>query len=177
MGVPLAKLKPLIGKKQIASKILQTAREIDREYANKDLVIVMVLKGSICLVADLIRMISIPCDIEVVQAQSYGEGGKERGSLQIFGLDRLHLKNRDVLIVDDIFDSGQTLSTLIHALQEKEPRSLKTFVLLSKDVPKVTPLCPDYVLFDIENEFVVGYGLDYKEHYRNLSGIFILEEP
>ncbi len=177
MGVPLAKLKPLIDKKQIASKILHVAHEIDREYADKDLVILMVLKGSLCLVADLIRSISIPCDIEVVQAQSYGEGGAQRGSLQIFGLERLHVKNRDVLIVDDIFDSGQTMTALIHALKEKEPLSLKTLVLLSKNVPRSNPMRPDYVLFDIENEFVVGYGLDYKERYRNLSGIFVLEEP
>ena len=176
MGVLLANLKPLIDKKQITSKIRRIARAIDREYAGKDLTILMVLKGSICLVADLIRCLSVPCEIEVVQAQSYGEKGAKRGELQIFGLDRLDLKNRDILIVDDIFDSGKTLLTLKEAIQKKEPRSIRTLVLLSKKVSRDSTYRPDYVLFDIENQFVVGFGLDYKEHYRNLSGIFILEE-
>ena len=117
MGALLVKLTRLIGQKQIASKIIQIAREIDREYSGKDLVILMVLKGSICLVADLIRAIEIPCDIEVVQCKSYGKSGVHRGSLEIFGLDRLDCHDRDVLIVDDIFDSGNTLASLIHAYE------------------------------------------------------------
>ena len=176
MGVPLVKLKPLIGQKQIADKIQQIALEIDREYGNKDLVILMVLKGALCLVADLIRAIKVPCDIEVVQCASYGEKGISRGSLQIIGLDRLNLHDRDVLIVDDIFDSGNTLASLTSALQKKNVRSLKSLVLLCKDVQRDTSLHPDHVLFHIENHFVVGFGLDYKERYRGLPGIFIYEE-
>jgi hypoxanthine phosphoribosyltransferase len=176
MGVPLVKLKPLIGQKQIADKVQQIAREINREYAGKDLVILMVLKGAICLVADLIRAIEVPCDLEVVQCASYGESGTQRGSLRIFGLDRLNLQDRDLLIVDDIFDSGDTLTSLIDALQKKKVRSLKTLVLLCKNVRRKTSLRPDYVLFDIENHFVVGFGLDYKECYRGLPAIFIYEE-
>ena len=87
------------------------------------------------------------------------------------------VEDADVLIIDDIFDSGQTMTALIHAIKEKKPRSIKSLVLLIKNVPRTTQIRPDYVLFEIENEFVVGYGLDYKERYRNLSGIFILEEP
>lgn len=176
MGVPLVKLKPLIGQKQITDKVRQISREIDCEYAGKDLVILMVLKGAICLVADLIRSIEVPCDVEVVQCASYGERGTDRGSLQIFGLDCLNLEDRDVLIVDDIFDSGFTLSTLIDALQKKKVRSLKSLVLLCKNIQRNSSLRPDYVLFDIENHFVVGFGLDYKERYRGLPGIFIYEE-
>jgi hypoxanthine phosphoribosyltransferase len=173
----LVKLKPLIDKKQIASKIAIVAREIDREYQDKDLVILMVLKGAVCLVADLIRAITVPCGIEVVQCMSYGEGGIKRGDLKILGLEPLELEGRDVLIVDDIFDSGHTLSSLIHALQGKKTRSIKSLVLLKKNVSRTTTLCPDYVLFEIENHFVVGYGLDFKEHYRGLPGVFIMEDP
>jgi hypoxanthine phosphoribosyltransferase len=176
MGVPLIKLKQLIAQKQIASKISEAAREIDREYSSKDLVILMVLKGSICLVADLIRAIEVPCDIEVVQCKSYGSGGTHRGSLQIIGLESLELQGRDVLIVDDIFDSGHTLDSLTEAIQKKKPRSLKSLVLLCKNVKRKVAIRPDFVLFDIENHFVVGFGLDYKERYRGLPGVFIYEE-
>ena len=96
----------------------------------------MVLKGALCLVADLIRAIEVPCDIEVVQCASYGEKGTSRGSLQIFGLEQLNLYDRDVLIVDDIFDSGNTLASLTSALQKKKVRSLKSFVLLCKNVKR-----------------------------------------
>jgi hypoxanthine phosphoribosyltransferase len=176
MGVPLIKLKPLIDQKRIAAKISQIARAIDQEYSGKDLVILMVLKGSICLVADLIRAIQIPFDIEAVQCKSYGSGGTKRGALQILGLDPLQLQGRDILIVDDIFDSGNTLSSLIQALEMKKPRSIKSLVLLFKNVSHITPMQPDYVLFNIENHFVVGFGLDYKELYRGLPGIFVLTE-
>ena len=177
MGVPLVKLKTLIDQKQITAKILEIARKIDQNYADKDLTVIVILKGSIILAADLVRAISVPCEIEFVQAQSYGQHGTQRGSLQIFGLDRIAIKNRDVLLIDDIFDSGHTLTTLKAVLQEKEPRSIQTLVLLSKKVDRTITYHPDYVLFDVEDQFVVGYGLDYKEQYRNLSGIFILEEP
>ena len=165
--------KLLIGKLRIAAKIKQISHKLNREYADKDLVIVMVLKGSLLLVADLIRALRIPYDLEVVQCASYGARGTTRGDLQVIGLERLDIKGRDLLIVDDIFDSGHTLSSLIHALQEKEPRSIKSLVLLQKKVAHVTPLRPDYVLFEIDNHFVIGYGLDYKERFRGLSGIYI----
>src|SRR5579862_9609396 len=121
MGVHLVKLKSLIDKEQIASKIEEVAKLLDREYAEKNLVIIMVLKGAICIVADLIRSMTIPCDIEVVQCKSYGAQGAVRGKLQILGLEDLEIFERDILIVDDIFDSGQTLTSLYLALEEKKP--------------------------------------------------------
>lgn len=168
-------LVPLIAQDQIAQKIREVSQKIQTEYKNKDLVIVMVMKGALCLVADLIRELNLPLDVEYVQCSSYGSRGTERGELQVIGLDRLSIHNRDVLIVDDIFDSGHTMATLIDALKEKNPRSLKSLVLLSKNTHHVTEYRPDYVLFDIENLFVVGYGLDYKERYRGLSGVYVLE--
>lgn len=170
-------LIPLIDKNQIAQKVHEAAAQVQRDYTGKDLVIVMVMKGAICIVADLIRELDLPLDVEYVQCSSYGARGIERGELQVIGLERLKIHNRDVLIVDDIFDSGHTLSTLTDALKEKGPRSLKSLVFLKKNVSHITDLRPDYVLFDIENLFVVGYGLDYKERYRGLGGVYVLSNP
>jgi hypoxanthine phosphoribosyltransferase len=169
-------LRPLIQKEEIAAKVRETAAQIKKDYAGKDLVIVMVLKGALCLVADLIRELDIPFDIEAVQCSSYGARGHVRGELQVIGADLIHIHNRDVLIVDDIFDSGHTMTTLFDTLKLQNPRSLKTCVLLyKKDVPKVTNYRPDYVLFDIDNFFVIGYGLDFKEKYRGLPGVYVLD--
>ncbi len=168
-------LRPLIPQKEIAAKIQEVAQEITQEYKNKDLVVVMVMKGALCLTADLIRAIDLPLDVEYVQCSSYGSRGIHRGELKVIGLDRINLAGRDVLIVDDIFDTGHTMTALIETLKKQEPRSLKTLVLLKKEVPNTVGARPDYVLFDIANEFVVGYGLDFKEQYRNLPGVFILE--
>lgn len=169
------KLSPLITKEEISQKISSVAAQIKQDYAGKDLVIVMVMKGALCLVADLIRELDVSLDIEYVQCSSYGARGTERGELTVLGLDKLRIHNRDVLIVDDIFDSGHTMVTLVDALKEKHPRTVKSLVLLLKDVPHITDYRPDYVLFPIENQFVVGYGLDYKEQYRGLPGVYILK--
>src|SRR3990167_7179833 len=170
-----SKLRPLLEKEQIAAKVRETAVRIKSDYAGKDLVIVMVLKGSLCLVADLIRELDLPLDVETVQCSSYGALGAERGELEIIGLDRLHIQHKDVLVVDDIFDSGHTLTKLLGALKAKHPKSIKSLVLLLKKVARSTEYLPEYVLFEIENLFVVGYGLDYKERYRGLSGVYVLD--
>lgn len=172
----MVKVKPLISKEQIASKIAEIAAEIDRDYADLDLVIVMVLKGAICFAADLIRAITVPCDLQTVQCSSYGAKGVERGELTILGFDALDIVGRDVLLIDDIFDSGHTLFALGQALQGKKPNSLKTLVLLSRKTPSRTDFRPDRSGFSIGSEFVIGYGLDYKERFRGLPGIFTLEE-
>jgi hypoxanthine phosphoribosyltransferase len=171
----LDNLKPLIAKEQIATSIAQAASEIDSEYANRDLVIVMVLKGAICFTADLIRSMTITCDLQTVQCSSYGAGGTKRGELTIFGLEALEIENRDLLVVDDIFDSGYTLFTLSEALKKKNPSTIKSLVLLTRNAPHVPNFRPDRSLFTIKDEFVIGYGLDYKEKYRGLPAIYALE--
>ena len=123
----------------------------------------------------MIRELDLPLDVQVVQCSSYGARGTQRGELTIFGLDRLNIHNRDVLIVDDIFDSGHTMNALIDALKQKQPRSIKSLVLLSKNVPHISDYRPEYVMFDIENLFVVGYGLDFKERYRGLDGVYVYD--
>lgn len=167
--------KMLISPTSIHERLQEIAHQIEHDYQGKDLVIVMVMKGALCIVADLIRVLDLPFNVEAVQCCSYGASGKERKELKVFGLDRISVHNRDVLIVDDIFDSGHTIATLVQEIQKHEPRSIKTCVLLKKNVPRETKLIPDYSLFEIENLFVVGYGLDYKEEYRGLPGIYVIE--
>lgn len=165
----------LISYDQITRKIAEIAREIDAEYMGEDLTIVMVMKGALCLTADLIRHLNTPTTLEYIKASSYGHRGKDRGDLEVFGLEDLNLELKNVLIVDDIFDSGQTLSQIVVKLREKGPKSLKTLVLLSKKVERETKYVPDHVLFDIDDLFVIGFGLDYKEHYRGLPGIYAIK--
>jgi hypoxanthine phosphoribosyltransferase len=165
----------LISEDEIKSKIAETARTLNAEYKDQELVVVMVMKGAICIAADLIRELEVPCEIEAVTASSYGQRGIHRGELKISGLDELNFTGKNVLLVDDIFDSGQTLSQIVGKLKEKNPKSIKTLVLLEKNVERALSYKPDYVLFHIENRFVVGYGLDYKEYYRGLRGVYVLK--
>ncbi len=164
----------LISPHEIEQKIADAARAIDVQYAGDELTIVMVMKGSLCLTADLMRALKTPTTLEYIKASSYGRRGAKKGELTIVGLDELDLSSKNVLLVDDIFDSGETISQIVAKLQQKNPKTLKTLVLLSKNMKRDVDYVPDYALFDVENLFVIGYGLDYKEHYRGLPGIYVL---
>lgn len=168
------KLEVLISQEEIERQIKNVAIKIDADYHGDEIVIVIVMKGAICLVADLIRALHNPCSLEFICGSSYGLGGTERGKLTLTGIQGLQLKDKNVLVVDDIYDSGTTLTRIMEELKELQPATLKSLVLLSKNVPRKFSYKPDYVLFEIENRFVVGYGLDYKEYYRGLPGIFAL---
>ena len=168
-------LQLLISPDAIRQKIAAVARAIDAQYAGEELTLIMVMKGAICIAADLMRALQTPCAIEYCSASSYGARGTQRGELKILGLDPLDLTDKHVLLVDDIFDSGTTLTQILLQLQAKNPKTLKSLVLLSKKVPRTTNYTPDYVLFEIENLFVIGFGLDYNEEYRGLPGIYSLE--
>lgn len=169
-------LQVLISQEQIQEQITQIAARLDQEYTGKQLCIVMVMKGAICLVADLIRKLHLPCEIEFVKASSYGQRGSSRGELYLKGLEDIVIENKHILVVDDIFDSGETLSQIVSIFLKRQPASLKSLVLLNKNVDRSVAYKPDYVLFDIDNHFVVGYGLDYKELYRGLDGVYLLKE-
>lgn len=169
-------LELLISKDAIQEEITAMGRQIDQEYAHEEITLVMIMKGAICLVADLIRHIHVPCSIDYVQASSYGMQGTQPGELHIFGMERLKISGKNVLIVDDIFDSGNTLFTLFEGLKKMGPKSIKSLVLLTKKVNRKVPYEPDFSLFHIEDHFVVGYGLDYKEHFRGLNAIYILNQ-
>jgi hypoxanthine phosphoribosyltransferase len=167
------KFELLISQDQIKSKIADVASILDAQYQGEELTIIMLMKGALCIAADLIRELKTPCTIECVRASSYGQRGIQRGELKIAGLEDLDLSSKNVLLVDDIFDSGKTVSKVMAKLEEKNPKSLKSLVLLVKNVERDMTYVPDYVLFNIENLFVVGYGLDYKEYYRGLPGIYV----
>ncbi len=169
----------LISSEQIAAKVSEVAAQINKDYKDKQLTLVMVMKGSLCITTDLIRQINVPCHLEYVRASSYGQNGMKAGELIVTGLDRLDIKGRDLLVIDDIFETGNTIVNVVSQLNEKQPNSIKTLLLLVKDVPRKTNYRPDYVLFNIPDRFVIGYGLDYKELYRGLPDIcaFINDTP
>ncbi len=172
-------LELLIHPQEISERILQVAAQINKEYDGEELTLIMIMKGSLCVTADLIRELDVPCKLQAITASSYGQNGTRSGALTITGLDRLTLENQHVIVIDDMFDSGKTMTSVMAQIQLKNPKSLKSLVLLLKNVPHVTSYVPEYVLFQVENRFVVGYGLDYKEFYRGLPGIyaFINDEP
>ena len=172
----MPKTQQLISAEEIKQKVDQFAAILEAVYQGEELVVVMVMKGAFCLTADLIRGMKIPLTIETIRASSYGQGGTQRGELTITGLTDIELTGKNVLVIDDIIDSGTTLAQIVAKIGEKKPKSVKSLVLLSKNVPRAIDYSPDFVLFDIENQFVVGYGLDYKELYRNLPGIYLYSE-
>lgn len=165
-------LELLIGPEKISEKIAEVAAVIDQEYNGEELTVIMVMKGAVCVASDLIRQLKVPCTIEYMKASSYGKNGTHRGELKITGLDNVDLSSKHVLVVDDIFDTGNTMSAIVNRLKEANPKSLKSLVLLKKNVTHHTDYRPDYTLFEIEDRFVVGFGLDYKEYFRGLPGIY-----
>lgn len=169
-------LKLLISDQAIQQRIKETAVQLEKDYKEKPLIIVMVMKGAIILVADLIRHLSIPFELEYVHASSYGHRGTTPGEVVLRELRNLEIKDKHVLIIDDIFDTGNTLSKVSEALQAKDPASLKSLVLLEKKMERKIKMQPEYVLFKIENLFVVGYGLDFKEYLRGLRDIYVLNQ-
>lgn len=172
MAVILSPMKQLISKEEIHQKILHIAEELNELYQKEELIIVAILKGSICFVSDLIRQLTIPFQLEFIKAASYGMRGTKPGELEIEGLDRLQIEGKKVFLVDDIFDTGKTLHTIKEALEKKAPQKVETLVLLNKILPSRKSPLPDRICFDIGDNFVVGYGLDYKEYHRGLEGIY-----
>ena len=169
-------MKTLLTEEQLRERIGHMADEIQKHYEGRPLTIVGVLIGSVVLLADLIRLLPIPLWVEMVQARSYRDGGTRPGPLAL-NLELLSsgIQDRDVLLVDDIFDTGQTLWELIPQIDELRPSSVRSAVLLQKEGRCEVTMTPDFVGFRIPNEFVVGYGLDYRDMYRNLPYVAALE--
>jgi hypoxanthine phosphoribosyltransferase len=168
-------MKTLLTEEQLKKGIEQLAEKIQTQYQGKQLTIVGVLIGSVVLLADLIRLLKIPLKVELIQARSYHNGTKP-GPLAI-NADLLgtNIQGRDVLLIDDIFDTGNTLWELIPQIDELGPNSVHSAVLLLKKGQCKVNFKPDFVGFEIPNEFVVGYGLDYRDSYRNLPYVAVLE--
>ncbi len=168
-------LKTLLSTEQIQSGVTQLAGRLAIDYAESAPVVIGVLTGSMVLLADLIRQIDLPLQVGLVQARSYRGTATRPGELAIHAELLPDVRGRDVLLVDDIFDTGRTLDALIKQLGQFKPRSLRSAVLLCKRERRQVEIEPDYVIFDIPNVFVVGYGLDYQDSYRHLPYVAELE--
>ena len=159
----------LLSKERIAQRVAELGGEISRDYQGKNLLMISVLKGSVVFMADLMRAINIPMKIDFMAVSSYGAGVKTTGVVKILkDLDH-PIAGHDLLIVEDILDSGVTLSYLSGLLRARRPKSIKLVALLDKPGRRQVDIQADYVGFQIPDVFVVGYGLDFDEHYRNLS--------
>ena len=165
----------LISQRQIEKKVRELGRRITNDYADKTPVIISVLKGSIVFVADLIRMMNCPCEIDFMIVSSFGSGVVSTGAVSIVKDLSISVEDRDVLVVEDILDSGATLNYLKELLASRKPRTFKICTLLDKPARRTVDIKPGYIGFTIPDEFVVGYGLDYAELYRNLPYIGVLK--
>ncbi|MCL6502135.1 MAG: hypoxanthine phosphoribosyltransferase [Pirellulales bacterium] len=168
-------MKVLLTEEEVQAGVRRLAGEVAAFYGERPLTIIGVLTGSVVLLADLIRQLAMPLRVGVVQARSYRGGATQPGPLAVNADYLPELGGRDVLVVDDIFDTGHTLLELVAQLDESDPRSLRSLVLLRKAGRQRVALVPDHVGFEIPNEFVVGYGLDYRDMYRNLPYVAALE--
>ncbi|MGN0537480.1 MAG: hypoxanthine phosphoribosyltransferase [Acutalibacteraceae bacterium] len=164
----------LIDEKQIDSITRNIAAQISKDYNGKDLAVVVLLKGSFIFAADIFRRLTVPCAVDFMVVSSYGNQTVSTGKLNITKDICLDIADKDVLVIDDIMDSGLTMSRICAYLQKRNPSSIKTCVLLDKPDRRTTDIQPDYVGAVIPDRFVVGYGLDFDEHYRNLPYIAVL---
>jgi len=164
----------LISEERIAARVAELGAQISEDYKSKDLLMVGALKGSVVFMSDLMRAVDSPMSIDFISASSYGSGVNTSGVVKIVQDMTADIAGRDVLIVEDILDTGTTLRHLAKLLLERGPKSLKIAALLEKPSRKVVNIQADYVGFTIPNVFVVGYGLDFDEQYRNLPyvGVF-----
>lgn len=165
----------LISEGTIDNRIDELAVEINTDYGQEPLLVIGVLTGTILFFADLVRRLTGPIEMDFIGISSYRDGTTS-GEIKITGANKTDLKNRRVLVVDDILDGGRTLATVIRELSAQQPKELKSCVLLEKKERRQIPINADYVGFQIPNHFVVGYGLDYAERYRNLPFVGVLDE-
>ncbi len=171
----MSKLVPAVTKDEIKNSISRIARNISSDYAGRDLVLIGVLKGAFIFLSDLVRLISIPVLIDFITVSSYGDGEKSSGKITVVQDIGIDIKGKDVLVVEDIVDTGKTLSFLLEHLKSFRAGSVKTCALLDKKECRKTGAKADYVCHAVKKCFLVGYGLDYAERYRNLPEIYYYE--
>jgi hypoxanthine phosphoribosyltransferase len=168
--------KVLIDEQTLRARVAEIGTEISADYAGKDILLVGVLKGAVFFMADLMRSITVPCEIDFMAISSYGAATDSSGVVRILKDLDIPLEGRNVLVVEDIIDSGLTLSYLMRNLKAREPASLDVCALLTKPARREIDIPVRYVGFEIPNKFVVGYGLDFGERYRNLPYVGVLQE-
>ena len=172
--------KVLISEEQLQAKVAELGAQISRDYEGKDLLLVSILKGSVVFMADLMRAITEPCSIDFMVVSSYGGANTTSTGLVKIVKDLVesghaYVAHKDVLIVEDILDTGVTLSHLVPMLKLRRPNSVRLCTILSKPSRRKVDIEPDYCGFEVPDEFVVGYGLDYDEKYRNLPYVGVLK--
>jgi hypoxanthine phosphoribosyltransferase len=166
----------LIDEQTIQDRIKELAQEINRDYEGKDLLLICILRGGIVFLVDLMRHITVPHQLDFMAVSSYGAGGRQSGGSVRLSLDlKTDIRDRDVLLVEDIVDSGNTIAYVLEFLQTRQPRSLKVCSLLDKEERRETSITIHYRGFSIPNKFVFGYGLDLDEYYRNLPFIAVVD--
>ncbi len=169
------RFKTLIESSEISKKVRELGKNITKDYKDKDLVIIGVLKGSIIFLADLIRDIEIKAEIDFIRVSSYKDGMKP-GDVELINDMQTRLNNRDVLLVEDLIDTGATLEFIKENILSKKPSSFKICTLINKKKIRKTNTDIDYMGFEIEDDFIVGYGTDFAEEGRNLPDIYVIED-
>ena len=169
------KIRVLISKEDVDARIQEIADQINKDYAGREIHMICVLKGGVFFMCELAKRITVPVSLDFMSVSSYGDDTKSSGVVKIVkDLDQ-PLEGRDVLVVEDIIDSGRTLSYLLKILQNRNPHNVRLCTLLDKPERRVVDVNVDYCCFNIPDEFVVGYGLDYAQKYRNLPYIGVVE--
>jgi hypoxanthine phosphoribosyltransferase len=166
----------LIDQERLQSRVAELGAEISSDYVGRDLLLVGVLKGAVFFMADLMRAITVPCEIDFMAISSYGASTDSSGVVRILKDLDINIEGRHVLVVEDIIDSGLTLSYLMRNLEAREPASLEVCALLTKPERREIDVSVRYTGFEIPNRFVIGYGLDFAERYRNLPYVGVLDE-
>ena len=164
----------LIGEQELQARIAELGVEISKDYAGRDLLLIGVLKGAVFFLADLMRELTVPCEIDFMAISSYGAGTDSSGVVRILKDLDINISGRDVLVVEDIIDSGLTLSYLMRSLKARKPSSVEICALLTKPERREVDVPVRYTGFEIPNKFVIGYGLDFDERYRNLPYVAVL---
>lgn len=166
----------LISEEELSKIVKELGSKITEDYKDKNLLLVSILKGSVTFMADLMREINIPCNIDFMAVSSYGSGTKSSGVVKIIKDLDSSIEGKDLLIVEDILDSGRTLNYIKDILLARNPKSIRICTLFDKPERRDVDLYADYIGSKVPNEFIVGYGLDYNEYYRNLPYIGVLKE-
>jgi hypoxanthine phosphoribosyltransferase len=169
-------LKILISRDEIANAVGRLASEIERDYQGKQPLLISVLKGAFVFMADLIRQLDLPLELEFVRLSSYGAARESSGRVRVIQGLKTPIKGRDILVIEDIVDTGITISFLLDYLRKKKPASLKLCVLTDKPSQRRVPVSIDYLGFTVPDKFVVGYGLDFDEKFRYLPEICVIED-
>lgn len=170
------KIKVLISEEEVDKKIRELGAQISKDYEGKSIHLICVLKGGIYITCELSKRITVPVSLDFMSVSSYGDGTESSGRVKIVKDLDDSIEGKDVLIVEDIIDSGRTLRNLVDLLGSRNPKSIKICTLLDKPERRVTDVPVDYVGFNIPDEFVIGYGLDYAQKYRNLPYIGVVEQ-